>query len=151
MQPREESGGKAGRVEHGVNGGVELVESELDGRRCVEGDTEVVRLEARAEQPHAELGQEEGDAAAVRGQFVTEGSGRALEQPFAGEAPEVVAHLAGGVLIIRDAEELGDQGAELAVGDPVRPEREDAQRLQQSVDARLAELSRNEDLSRYIL
>ena len=49
MQVREESGREAGGIEHGVEGGVELVEGQTDGRRCVKGDTGIGRLEAWAE------------------------------------------------------------------------------------------------------
>jgi hypothetical protein len=96
-------------------------------------------VEAPAENPSAELGEEEGDAAAMRGQLVAEGARPAVEQPFAGQASEVIPHLAGGVLVVWDAEELGDVRAELAVGDPGGQHGEGTQGLQQGVDARLAD------------
>ena len=66
------------------------------------------------EEPVVDLGVEDGDADAVRGEGVAVGVREAVDESGQAEAAEVVGHLAGAVVA---AEESGDQDAEVLVGE----------------------------------
>jgi hypothetical protein len=75
---------------------------------CLETWTEDARLHFGEEERHAATGLSEG---------VAELAVDRLDEAFALEAAQIVAHLARGVLLVRDAEQLCNQGTEASVGD----------------------------------
>src|SRR5215211_92048 len=95
----------------------QTLETDAEGRRGGRGQDGIEGLQARSEDTGEELGQEERESTARGSQLVAELTTEALEQAFADQAAEVVAHLAGGVPVVWDAQQVGDVRSELAAGD----------------------------------
>jgi hypothetical protein len=74
----------------------------------------LVGFEERLEESGPELGVEDGDAKAFRGELVGVGAGDALDQAVEAESAQVVAHLRGAV---DAAEESGHLPAKAFVGE----------------------------------
>lgn len=87
-----------------------------------------------------EFGQEEGHAAPQGRQGVTELAVGLPDEPFPRQAPQVVAHLPGGVVALGDVEGLGHAGAQAVVGEPPGDQGEEAEGGEQGDDPGLAEL-----------
>ena len=73
------------------------------------------------------------------GDLVAVGVRDALDEAVHAQPPQVVAHLPAGDGLGRLAEELRDEGAQVAVGETVGQEPEGAQGGEQGVRARVAE------------
>src|ERR1700674_1820988 len=91
------SGNEFGLLCEIVNGGVEGDEGSAEWRRGLGGQVRVKCLEARAQGASVKLGEEEGNTASVRGEGVAQLSLDPADESLAGQAAQVVAHLAGGV------------------------------------------------------
>ena len=84
-------------------------------------------------------GQEHGGVQAVVGDLVAVGVGDPGDEAMGAEASQVAGHLPGASQLRWQAAELGGDGAQVAVGEPVELEPEGQQRGQQSMAALLAQ------------
>jgi hypothetical protein len=101
---------------------------------------QVEGLKAWAEHAGLQLGEEEGRPAPEGRQGIAELVRDPAHEPFAGQAAQVVAHLADGVRGVGDAEEARHVGAEAAIGDALGGGEKQAEGAQEGGDAGLAEL-----------
>jgi hypothetical protein len=100
----------------------------------------IERLEAWAELAGVDLGEEERGPPAVGRERRAERALDTGDEAFAGQAAQIVAHLPRAVLFVGHGQQLRHEGAEPAVAEPLRREREQAQRLQQREHPRITEL-----------
>ena len=84
-------------------------------------------------------GQEHGGVQAVVGDLVAVGVGDPGDEAMGAEASQVAGHLPGASRLRWQAAELGGDGAQVPVGEPVELEPEGQQRGQQSMAALLAQ------------
>src|SRR3954463_7968607 len=86
-----------------------------------------------------DAGEEQGVVQPGVGDLVAVAVREPGDQPVGAEPAQVVAHASGGQLCGVDAKQLGDQLAQVTVGESVRQQPEDQQRSQQGVGAGIGE------------
>src|SRR5918996_3159570 len=131
-------GRKSCRLDEGVGRRVQFGEEGPQPWRRLSDEPSVQRLKTGAEHARVDLREEQRDASTEWRDGVTEPARDAAEQSLAGQASQIVAHLARGVGVV--GEQLGDHGAQAPVGDPFRGARKPAEGAQERHRARLAEL-----------
>src|SRR6266536_481959 len=110
-----------------------------DGGQCgaeFGGSLGLVRGGQRDQEPVVDLGVEDGDADAVRGEHVAVGVREPADEAVEAQPPQVVGHLPRGVSA---AEQPGDQDTEVLVGEAGCGEQRLAKGATQSNDPRIAE------------
>ena len=92
-----------------------------------------------AQEPVVQPGEEQGPGEAGIGDLVAEGVRDAFDEPVLAQPPEVVGHLPRGDGLGGHAEELREDGAQVAVGEAAGKKPEHAQGREQGVDAGVAQ------------
>jgi hypothetical protein len=103
--------------------------------------------ESAAEQPVVGAGQEQCVVQAGVGDLVAVAGRDPGDQPVGAQPAQILAHPSGGQLVGVAAEQLGNQRAQVAVGEPVRQQPEDQQRAEQGVRAGVGEPQSGDPMS----
>jgi hypothetical protein len=96
--------------------------------------------QAGAQEPVVQPGEEQGVREAGAGDLVAEAVRDAFDEPVLAQAPQVIGHLPRGDGLGRHAEELRQDGAQVAVGESAGKEPEHAQGCEQGLDAGIAQV-----------
>ena len=101
-------GEEVGLLDEVLGGGVQSLGCLAQGRWRMGGDVNVQGLEAGTKDAVVGLGEEESYPTAVESERVAELAWYPPDEALAAEAPQIVAHLPGGVVGVGDSRELGD-------------------------------------------
>ena len=127
-------------LDEGIGRCVQGREDGAESRWRLRRDASVQGLQTRSEHAQVHVGQEQRRAASVGRERVAELGRHATPEAFAGQAAQVMAHLARGVRGFGEAGQLRDHGPEPAVGDALRGARKPAEGPQERHRPRLPEL-----------